>query len=174
VSRGALWTARVLSALGVLFLLFDATIKVAMIQPVIDSAATLGVPVELMFPIGILELILLALYLIPSTSVARSGAVDRFPGRLDPDAAPSGESLPGPRPVPELHRGLPVGWSVPPQGGGSRRALIRPRELRVPFGPAQCWRKPGCRGVELPGPAVLRHRRVILPRMPEHDSELHN
>jgi hypothetical protein len=69
VSRGALWTARVLSALGVLFLLFDATIKVAMIQPVIDSAATLGVPVELMFPIGILELILLALYLIPSTSV---------------------------------------------------------------------------------------------------------
>ena len=54
---------------GVLFLLFDATIKVAMIQPVIDSAATLGVPVELMFPIGILELILLALYLIPSTSV---------------------------------------------------------------------------------------------------------
>jgi hypothetical protein len=31
VSRGALWTARVLSALGVLFLLFDATIKVAMI-----------------------------------------------------------------------------------------------------------------------------------------------
>ena len=69
MSRGALWTARVLSALGVLFLLFDATIKVAMIQPVIDSAATLGVPVELMFPIGILELILLALYLIPSTSV---------------------------------------------------------------------------------------------------------
>jgi hypothetical protein len=50
----------VLSALGVLFLLFDATIKVAMNQPVIDSAATLGVPVELMFPIGILELILLA------------------------------------------------------------------------------------------------------------------
>jgi hypothetical protein len=28
-----------------------------MIQPVIDSAATLGVPVELMFPIGILELL---------------------------------------------------------------------------------------------------------------------
>ena len=34
MSRGALWTARVLSALGVLFLLFDATIKVAMIHPV--------------------------------------------------------------------------------------------------------------------------------------------
>jgi hypothetical protein len=34
VSRGALWTARVLSALGVLLLLFDATIKVAMMWAV--------------------------------------------------------------------------------------------------------------------------------------------
>jgi hypothetical protein len=41
-----------------------------MIRPVIHSAATLGVPVELMVPIGILELILLALYLIPSTGNA--------------------------------------------------------------------------------------------------------
>lgn len=37
-----------LGALGALFLLFDATITVAMFQSVIVTAAMLGAPVELM------------------------------------------------------------------------------------------------------------------------------
>ena len=59
-----------------------------MIRPVIHTAATLGVPVGLMFPIGIPELILLALYPIPSISVLgvvlRTGFLNLREGRLAP------------------------------------------------------------------------------------------
>jgi hypothetical protein len=52
----------------VLFLLFDAGIKLARIQPVIDSFASLGWP-ELSRPLGLLELVLLAIYVFPRTGV---------------------------------------------------------------------------------------------------------
>jgi len=49
-----------------LFLLFDAGIKLARIQPVIDSFAALGWP-EVARPLGLLELVLVAIYLFPRT-----------------------------------------------------------------------------------------------------------
>jgi hypothetical protein len=51
-----------------LFLLFDAGIKLARIQPVIDSFARLGWP-ELSRPLGWLELLLIVIYLFPRTGV---------------------------------------------------------------------------------------------------------
>jgi len=69
VSRGWIWTGRALGALGVLFLTFDAVIHTALIQPVIDAAGPLGIPVEIMRPLGILELALIGLYLLPRTAV---------------------------------------------------------------------------------------------------------
>jgi hypothetical protein len=68
-SRKALWTGRILTGLAVLFLLFDATMK--LLQPVeaIKGTTDLGWPVEVILPLGILQLILLALYLIPRTSI---------------------------------------------------------------------------------------------------------
>jgi hypothetical protein len=59
----------VLSALPVLFLLFDTVIKLVTIQPVVDSFNQLGWPVHLAFGIGLLELVCLGLYLVPRTAV---------------------------------------------------------------------------------------------------------
>jgi len=69
VSRGALWTARVMATLGVLFLTFDTTIHLLNLQPVKDASVQLGLPEGLMFRMGILEAILLILYLVPRTAI---------------------------------------------------------------------------------------------------------
>ena len=57
-----------LMALPVLFLLFDSTIKLLVIQPVVDSFRQLGWPVHLAATLGALELICLILYLVPRTA----------------------------------------------------------------------------------------------------------
>ncbi len=62
-------TGRILSALPVLFLLFDSAIKLVVIQPVVDSFTQLGWPVHLSVPVGALELLCVALYLVPRTAV---------------------------------------------------------------------------------------------------------
>jgi hypothetical protein len=51
------------------FMAFDATIKLVPIQPVVDSFRELGFPVDVARPIGIMELVILVLYLVPRTSV---------------------------------------------------------------------------------------------------------
>jgi hypothetical protein len=58
-----------LMTLPVLFLLFDGTIKILMIAPVVETAPRLGYAPDTMFGLGILTLICLALYVIPRTSV---------------------------------------------------------------------------------------------------------
>lgn len=68
-ANGLIWTGRVLTALGVLFLVFDAVVKVMQIQPVIDSFNQLGIPTGLAPAIGFLMLACLAVYLLPRTSV---------------------------------------------------------------------------------------------------------
>jgi hypothetical protein len=57
-----------LSALPVLFLLFDSAIKLAVIQPVADTFGQLGWPVPLAPVLGALELLCLTLYLVPRTA----------------------------------------------------------------------------------------------------------
>jgi len=69
VSRGALWTGRVLSALGVLFLTFDGVIKLTGHPSVATAAVELGMPATLAFKLGILEVALLVLYLVPRTAL---------------------------------------------------------------------------------------------------------
>ena len=69
VAKARSWTGRVLSALAILFLSFDAVIKFTGIAPVRDSFAQLGYPPSLGLPIGVLELVCLAVYVIPRTSV---------------------------------------------------------------------------------------------------------
>ena len=68
-ANGLIWTGRVLTALGVLFLVFDAVIKVMQIQPVVDSFNQLGIPAGLAPAIGALMLACLAVYLFPRTSL---------------------------------------------------------------------------------------------------------
>jgi hypothetical protein len=64
-----LWTARVLSAIPVLFLAFDGAAKVANVAPVREGMAQLGYPAEVGATIGIVLLACVALYAIPRTSV---------------------------------------------------------------------------------------------------------
>jgi hypothetical protein len=69
VSKKKLWTGNILSALAVLFLLFDSVIKLMKIAAVVESFAQLGIPDHLIVGIGILLLVCVLLYVIPRTSV---------------------------------------------------------------------------------------------------------
>jgi hypothetical protein len=64
-----LWGGRVLSALAILFLLFDSVIKVLKLSAAVDGTVQLGYPEGVVVGIGIIELVCLALYVIPRTSV---------------------------------------------------------------------------------------------------------
>ncbi len=63
------WAGRVISALSVLFLLWDGVMKLWKPAPVLESFARLGYPEGVATGIGILELVCLAVYVIPRTSV---------------------------------------------------------------------------------------------------------
>jgi hypothetical protein len=63
-----LWTGRVLTALAILFLLFDAFGKFARPAPVADAFARLGIPIALSSGIGTLLLVCTILYAIPRTA----------------------------------------------------------------------------------------------------------
>jgi hypothetical protein len=69
ISRRRFWAGSILSALAVLFLLFDGVIKLIRIAPVVESFAQLGIPDRLAAGIGVLELACVLLYVIPRTSV---------------------------------------------------------------------------------------------------------
>ncbi len=58
-----------LSALAALFLIFDSVIKFTTIPPVVDSFNQLGYALHLAPVIGLIEIVCVALYLIPRTSV---------------------------------------------------------------------------------------------------------
>lgn len=69
VTVRTLWTGRILSALVVLFLVFDGVVKLMQLPAAMTANAQLGYPSSAVFGIGILELACLALYVIPRTSV---------------------------------------------------------------------------------------------------------
>jgi hypothetical protein len=68
VSRGALWTGRVLSALPALFLLLDAAMKLVKPAFVVDATVQLGFSEQVILPLGIILLLCTALYLVPPTA----------------------------------------------------------------------------------------------------------
>ena len=69
VSNKRLWAGRIMSALAVLFMLFDGVIHITKIAPVVEGFAQLGYSASLAIPLGIIELVCVVLYLIPRTSV---------------------------------------------------------------------------------------------------------
>jgi DoxX-like family len=63
------WVAWTMTALFTLFMVFDTTIKLMQL-PIVEEANTqLGYPPGMGFPIGVLEVFLLVLYLVPRTSI---------------------------------------------------------------------------------------------------------
>ena len=69
VSKKALWTGRVMSALPVLMLIFSAVMKFVKPPGFAADMATLGIPPSLALGLGILELACVILYIIPRTAV---------------------------------------------------------------------------------------------------------
>ncbi|AZO72719.1 MAG: DoxX family protein [Mesorhizobium sp.] len=71
VSSGALWTGRVLSAIIVLFMIFDGAIKLPPLDIVTQTMVPLGWPADpnVARMLGIIGLISTALYALPRTSV---------------------------------------------------------------------------------------------------------
>jgi len=70
-SKAARWSSYVMSGLVILFLLFDAGIKLVPLDIVTEASAQLGLPTDAAFArtLGILTLVGVALYAIPRTSV---------------------------------------------------------------------------------------------------------
>jgi len=69
VSKGKLWTGRIMSALPVLFLLMDGVMKLMKPEFVVKATVQLGYPESVIFPLGIVVLICVVLYVIPRTAI---------------------------------------------------------------------------------------------------------
>ena len=63
------WAGIILSALPVLFVLFDGAIHLMVIPPVVQAFTQLGYPVSTSRALGVIELVCIVLYLMPRTSV---------------------------------------------------------------------------------------------------------
>jgi hypothetical protein len=64
-----IWSGRIVSAIAVLFLLFDAVIKLMKITPVVESFRSLGWDPKIAVAIGTVELVCVAVYLFPRTAI---------------------------------------------------------------------------------------------------------
>jgi hypothetical protein len=69
ISKSQLLTGRVLSTLGVLFLLMDAIMKFVKPAVVVETTGKLGYSASVITPLGIVLLTCVALYCIPRTRV---------------------------------------------------------------------------------------------------------
>ena len=79
-SMGLQWTGRVLTALTVLFMLFDAYGKFAKPVQVTDAFARLGLPLSTSTNIGVLLLVSTVIYAIPRTMVLGAVLLTGFLG----------------------------------------------------------------------------------------------
>jgi hypothetical protein len=68
-SNKVLWTSRIMRAIVVLFLLMDTAIHLAQPAPVVQAMNQLGYAPDAAVTLGILELVLTVLYVIPRTSI---------------------------------------------------------------------------------------------------------
>jgi hypothetical protein len=67
--RGKLWTARILGALVILFLVVDAAGKILRLAPYVEGTARVGYPSGVLVPLGLVLLTSTILYTVPRTAV---------------------------------------------------------------------------------------------------------
>jgi hypothetical protein len=67
--RTSLMTGRVLSGLAVLFLTFDAGFKLVVGPGAVEGTVALGYSASIIVPLGVLQVVLLVVYLVPRTAV---------------------------------------------------------------------------------------------------------
>jgi hypothetical protein len=68
-SKARLWSGRTLSVIAVLFLLMDSVMKIVKAAVAVTGTIELGYPESAVVTIGIVQLLCLALYMVPATSV---------------------------------------------------------------------------------------------------------
>jgi hypothetical protein len=68
-SAKARWASRILTGLTIAFLTFDAACKVLAPPAAVEGTKQLGYSESVILPLGLIELALLALYLVPRTAV---------------------------------------------------------------------------------------------------------
>lgn len=68
-SGKAIWTGRVLSTVAVLFLTMDTAMKLLLVPVAVAGTKQVGYPVNVIFPLGVVSLICLIVYLIPRASI---------------------------------------------------------------------------------------------------------
>ncbi|TMA82128.1 MAG: DoxX family protein [Deltaproteobacteria bacterium] len=69
LSKGKLWTGRIMSALPALFLLIDGVGKLVKPAPVVQGTVQLGYPESVLLGLGIVLLSCTVLYVIPRTAI---------------------------------------------------------------------------------------------------------
>ena len=69
LSKGRLWTGRIMSALPALFLFVDAVGKLVKPAPVVEGTLQLGYPESVILGLGIVLLACTVLYVIPPTAI---------------------------------------------------------------------------------------------------------
>jgi len=68
-SKKRLWAGRIMSAVPILFLLFDSVGKLLKLAPVVEGTTQLGYPESAVLGIGMIELVCIVVYVIPRTSI---------------------------------------------------------------------------------------------------------
>ena len=65
----AIWTARILGSLLVLFLLVDGAGKVLRLGPYVEGTARVGYPASCLIPLGLVLIACTILYVVPRTAI---------------------------------------------------------------------------------------------------------
>lgn len=65
----SLWIGRALSGVAVLFLLFDAAMKLFRVPAAVEGTTQLGYPASVLVPLGIVQLVCLVAYAVPRTAI---------------------------------------------------------------------------------------------------------
>ena len=69
ISKGSLWAGRIVSAIVVLFMIFDGVTKIMKVPQVLEASVRIGFPENTIVGIGAVLLVSTALYVFPPTSV---------------------------------------------------------------------------------------------------------
>src|SRR5262245_31544349 len=80
VSKGRRWTGRAIGAWVVLFLAFDAGVKVLNSKVAVDATTHMGYPEQLHVNLGVIELICLLVYVVPRTSIMGAALLTAYLG----------------------------------------------------------------------------------------------
>jgi len=69
ISKGSLWAGRIVSAIVVLFMIFDGVTKIMKVPQVIEASVRIGFPESTIVGIGAVLLVSTTLYVFPPTAV---------------------------------------------------------------------------------------------------------